>query len=475
MAWGRRRAGLVLALLFVGGCSSGDGSPFDRLAPEVTSTTSPTTTAPPPRPLDLLWSTSGVQFASQPVQVGERLVTYVAVDGGMWLVAYNATTGAETWRRESTASYVTKGVGMPVVADEARAYHMAPRGTETAAIEAVDIATGEPAWITEASPGGFADVPELCPEAPDRVCATAYDGPDTGSLWSVDTTTGAVTRTDRFEGRELSEGLYDLRGDGDEQVAWVVDGQVTWQRPPGELFQGRDVTSDNGWRWHEHAGLLVGWLGTRQEWPTNGEVPFVPQFMAGVDPASGETRWVAEGDPICGGRLTGMGLQVDGAEPWIRCRMTGSDHVEEEVVARTVVTDAVMEGFDPATGATTWTVPLGAASALIDDTKPLVRLGPTAFTLVRDDGSRVAVDVAAGEVIEVLDDAVGWCIGTNKFDYVDGSDPPFRIGEDFAMPCGLDGTRRPSPMAADEELGAAGDGRFAWVDAEGLHVAREAP
>jgi len=457
-------------MLFVGGCSSGEGSVFDRVVVEATTTT----TTAPPRPMDLMWSTSGVRFASRPVLVGERLVAYVAADGGLWLTAYEATTGVEAWRRESTASFVTNGVGIPVTADDRLAFHMVARGTETAAIEAVDVATGEPAWITEASSEGFGDVLEICPDLPGQLCVTAYDSV-AGSLWQVDAATGAVGRTDQLDGRELAAGLYDLRGDGDEQVARVVDGQVTWQRPPAELFQGRDVTSDGGWQWQEHEGLLVGWLGSRQEWPDTGELAFVPQYMAGVDAATGETRWVAEGAPTCGSRLWGMSLRVDGAEPWIRCRMTGTYHLEDGSIVRTVVTDAVMEGFDPATGATTWTVPLGPASALSDDTKPLTRLTPTAFTLVRDDGSRVAVDVAAGEAIEVLEDAVGWCIGTNKVDYLDGADPPFRYGEDFTTPCDLAGNRQLAPMDPDPDLGAPGDGRFAWVDAEGLHVAREAP
>jgi hypothetical protein len=318
---------------------------------------------------------------------------------------------------------------------------MTPRGGDEAAIEAVDVATGEPAWITEGAPYGFTDVLELCLDRPDQLCVGAADT-DVGSLWQIDAATGAVTRTDSIAGRELAVGLYDLRGDGDEQVARVVDGEVTWQRPPNELFQGNDVTSDSGWHWQEHDGLLVGWLGTRQEWPETGELAFAPQYMAGVDAATGETRWVTEGAPTCGSRLWGMTLRVDGAEPWIRCRMTGSYHLEGGDIVRTVVTDAVIEGFDPATGAAIWSLELGAASALSDDAKLLVRLGPTSFTLVGDDGTRLAVDVETGRALDVTEDTIGWCIGTNEFAYIDGSDPPVRYGEDLTTPCDLSGVRR---------------------------------
>lgn len=477
--WALARTAVAVAVVTVvmggvgAGCSSGGGgdSPFDRQ--EATATTT-TIAAAQPRPMELLWSTRDVSFASRPVLVGDRLVAYVAVDGGMKLAAFNVTTGVEVWRRDSTASLVTKGVGIAVTANDRHVFLMTPRDGEVAAIEAIDVATGDPVWITEGAQDGFTDVLEFCPDSTDQLCVGAADT-DVGSLWRIDAASGAVTRTDGFAGRELAVGLYDLRGDGDEQVSRVVDGQVTWQRPPNELFQGRDVTSDNGWHWQEHDGLLVGWLGARQEWPETGELAFVPQYMAGVDAATGETRWVTEGAPTCGPRLWGMTLRVDGAEPWIRCRMTGSYQVEGGDIVGTVVTNAVIEGFDPATGATTWSVELGAASALSDDTKPLVRLGPTSFTLVRDDGTRLGVDVETGQALDVPDDSIGWCIGTNEFAYVDGTDRPVRYGEDFTTPCDLGGTRRPVPAAPDEALGAHADGRFAWVDEAGLHTAREAP
>lgn len=487
MAWGAggRAAAraAVVAVLAAGlaGCGGGDESLLDRVhegvggtgsgSEETAATT--TTTAGPPRPMEVLWSTQDVRFASRPASSGGRIVAYVATGTDMELAAFDPATGAEVWRRATTPSLVTPGVPIPVVADDQRVYHLTPRGTSAAAIEAVDAATGEPAWITDGSAEGFGDVLELCLDRPDHLCVTAKDTA-AGTLWQVEAATGAVTRTEGFPGRELAAGLYDLREGGDEQVAGVAAGEVTWQRPPSELFQGHDVSSDHGWHWLDHDGLLVGWLGTRQDWPDDGELAFVPQHMAGVDAATGETRWVAEGAPSCGSRLWGLTLRVDGREPSIRCRMTGSHHVEDGRIARTVVTDAVMEGFDPTTGEATWTVPLGAASALSDDVRPLVRLGPTRFAVTRDDGSRIAVDVVSGATEDVAADVVGWCVSENVLDLADGTGTAQRIGEDLTTPCRVDGTPQPAPMAPDEALGPLVDDRFAWVDAAGLHVAQVA-
>ena len=446
------------------GAGSGAGS--DETAAATTTTTGP------PRPMEVLWSTRDVHFASRPVLSGGLLVAYVATGTAMELAAFDPATGAEVWRRATTPSLITAGVGIPVVADDRLVFHLTPRGDAAAAVEAVDAATGEPAWITDASADGFGDVLEFCLDSPQQLCVTALDT-EPGTLWRLDAANGAVTRTAGFPGRELAAGLYDLRDGDDEQVAGVAAGEITWQRPPSELFQGHDVTSDHGWHWQDHDGLLVGWLGTRQEWPEDGELAFVPQHMAGVDAATGETRWVAEGAPSCGSRLWGLTLRVNELEPSIRCRMAGSYHLAGGRVDRTVVTDAVMEGFDPATGEATWTVPLGAASALSDDVHPLVRLGPTRFALTRDDGSRVAVDVVSGTAEDVAADVVGWCVSENRFDLGGGTDS-LRLGQDFTTPCRVDGTPLPAPVAPDEALGPVVDDRFAWVDAGGLHVARVA-
>lgn len=460
MAKRTRSVGTALALLLAAGCSGDDDGAEDDRNGESGGTT---TTVP--EPLEVLWSATGA-FTSQPALVGDRVVAYLDDGGALQLVAYDAATGEEVWRRPTTASSVTNGVALGVAADDGYAFHMLAMGEDAAAIEAVDVATGDTAWTSEISVGGFEDVPEPCPEAEDRLCVTANDSSDSGSLWSIEMATGALTRTAEFDGRELTQGLYDRWSD--ERIVRVVDGEVLWERTPSELFEGRAVTPDMGWSWEEHDDLLVGWFGTDEERVEAGEQPITAQFMAGVDAATGETRWVAEGEPACGWRLSNMQLRVDGEEPLFRCRFTGSHRVEDGSLTDTTLTSGVIEGFDPATGEATWSVPLDGASVMFAGDGEIVRLDPSTFTLVLDDGTRIGVDVAAGEAVDVPADAVGWCTDGNTY----GQGDDRRVGEPLATACDLAGERQPAPLTAEPELGAVDGDRFAWLDAEGLHLAR---
>jgi hypothetical protein len=236
------------------------------------------------------------------------------------------------------------------------------------------------------------------------------------------------------------------------------------------MFGGHEVSPDYGWTWRTTGDLLVGSLGTAVDVPEFGSAEVVPQYTAGIDASTGATLWVVEGDPSCGERLTELNLRVNGAQPWLRCRMTGTLDWEDRVVSGADV-DAVMEGFDPATGEATWTVELEGASGLYVDTRPLVRFGRASFALTLDDGSRFSLDVGTGQTIDVDADTLGWCFTDNTYRQAEGPDPS-RLGPDFTTPCDLSGEPHRTPAEPDEAVGIQADGIFVWMDADGLHGAR---
>jgi PQQ-like domain len=404
--------------------------------------------------------------------VGGVVVSFVAQDGGLALVANDPATGAEVWRRPSTVSLVGSGVDLDIVTDGARVFHMAPaEGQYQAVVEAVDVASGQPAWQTQ--PRMFRELVEFCDEISGPLCTTKEKSTGDTALWRIAPDTGVVNEMDDINGTSLGGRLYNLTDSPD--VARVVGGAVVWQKPQTDLFGGQPVNPDSGWYVREMGDLDVGWFAAENTWQ-DGEAPVPAHFVAGIASATGDTRWVTEGDPVCGWRLYGLGMKVGDRAPWIRCKVTGNVEVANFNRVSWKYTDVVMEGFDPATGSTTWTADLGAASALDDPSKLLARKGPTTFVVARDDGTLLAVDVGTGATTTPDASLPAWCSSSNEYHYTDYEtafpDDPNRSGHDYLTPCTLTGDPLPAPSKPDDGIGALAGDIFVWMDAGGLHGAR---
>lgn len=439
--------------------------------------------------MEIAWSSDG-HFATRPAEVAGTLVTLQADQGGLSLLAIDPATGAELWRRPSTASSITAGVAYALVTGDDRVYHLAPAGSgdeEAAVVEAVDAASGEVAWVTEESPGGFLDPLEFCDS--DALCVTAASE-STAAPWAVDVATGDLVGpaglraaalvpppgsddeapepaepTDE-QRRSLGGDLYDLLDSRD--IARIVDGEVMWQKSPSELFDGQPVSPDFGWQVREQGDQLVVWLGSRTS-RGDGDHDLPTQYTAGIDVATGDTRWISEGATALCFRLVGMAL-VPVDSRWVRCLTTGTLTVaDDEIVGWDL--DSRIEEFDADTGEAEWSVDLGPSSALGDDSLALVRLSALRFALVRDDGTTVGVDLGQGEEFDPDENQVGWCESANQYEYA-RSNFGYRVGDSFATPCSLASPQLQAPAEADLAMGVSVADMFVWMDAAGLHGAR---
>lgn len=462
----RLRTIAVVAVLAVGtACRSDDGGTA-RLARTVARVS---------------WTNSDFHWVTQPRLVGGRFVAYLEQDGQLGVAALDVTNGKVAWRFPASLSSLTAGVAAHLTYDDPVVYFGTPVDvrlpSDAVFVVAVDATTGAEVWRT-AQPLILADSLRPCDDDSTVLCAS--DGGSlarrivriakaTGQATTAPTADGPAAAARRFGGRALGAGLYDT-GSRDPDVIAAVDsdGRTLWTKTAPELFQGRPVSSDYGWSWNRYGDLLVGWLGTINL--DRGRHDLAEHSIAGVEAATGSVVWVDDGAHLgCGGLLTTI------SEKPIRCRMTGTVTSDPDVIDDDLVVTGltvVMEEFDPATGAAVWQADLGPALALVSDQAPLVRLSPREFAIGREDGSSIAVDIVSGHTRTPEFDEVGWCLSENEVrDSHTLGDPLRRVGHDYLSQCRTDGSSI-SVLASSPIDGGAWQGQtFAWMDARGMHAA----
>ena len=249
------------------------------------------------------------------------------------------------------------------------------------------------------------------------------------------------------------------------------DGKTLWSKPIGQVM-GATVSSDTGWSFQhdEKADRYVGWM--RAALPAESrELAQAGQGfsydldvlrLASINGTDGTVEWLRKGaEHSC------LGMNTDA--PTVRCVFEGvvTYSAEGEL---TDVKDgsAVVEGFDPETGKTTWTLPIApdAVADAVDDRDQKVA-GDKTILVETDDGPRV-VDVATGKTAAPAADEVFACASENTiFRYAtpffsDNKPVTRRYGGPLLRPCTADGSNAPAYTVAAVKDGGqeAGEGRY---------------
>jgi hypothetical protein len=256
---------------------------------------------------------------------------------------------------------------------------------------------------------------------------------------------------------------------------------VRWRSPLSRHFSS-GYSTDQGWHFERYksAGLHVGSVGYPSD--RSGPVANVRDWSkvqtAALRVGDGSPVWRSEGTSfLCNSRVK-LRRKVTGgeSEPWpVRCRMRGMASYERATGKATFAAlDITMEGFDVATGSTTWSVPLGAAEVFMEEHRNATAVSEVEV-LVQSATGPLIIDLSDGATRRPAATEAFWCSEGGFFEYREARQltsgetvNTWRRG-DLIYSCTPDGSPSPStPTSLAPSLGASVDGRTVIARADGL-------
>lgn len=420
-----------------------------------------------------MWATDEPTLGP-PVIAGNAAIAYVGSASRLELVAWSLDDGSELWRHEARPGFAPTGFRITPAAVDVAAGGVAAfltvgptqqDGSAYHAVAIVDVATG----LLGLAGLGAPVVPDRRPEPCEDGISFCFEGRDPQTLeagtYRVDAVTGLVDWTASSTGGfEIGAGLRITRG-GD----LVLEDQ-TWTSSYDAVF-GPGYSTAFGWHWvaDDETGYLIGSAGRFGDGSEFADPDLTSDITVGLDPESGRVVWKQRSVN------TGCAAADDHADVW--CRVldgrwdVASDPADPTFVDLTVA----VEGFDPATGETRWSVVVDDPQAAMWGTRGERFASTEGFVHLDGVDGVVRVSTQTGVVTPVTTEESLVCLtGTELALIVRGESHVYR-GESLARHCDRDrvGLAGPLPRAFAESLGTAvEDGGFVVAQTDGLHFYR---
>ncbi|MET0820191.1 MAG: PQQ-binding-like beta-propeller repeat protein [Aeromicrobium sp.] len=496
----RTIGGIMAMLLALTACTGGDGG-SDSKAAEKKPSTSATPQGPQrdTRPATVAWTTD-LDVIGQPLVTGTTAVVIARASGKrLEIVGVDTTTGLKRWSHPYSPGGGAPGILVePVVSStasgEARVvFYLAPdkpKGDDTdfvTPVVSVDPVTGDIERRTDKLLG--VEPVGSCDDGTDVCVRGAVGGRGAYGNLRVDLGAGkvATTRDGAPDKARIigTGGLFSTNARPGEKLGVRLEGTTLWSTPAATLF-GEGYTSDNGWVFVHEKGpdRFTGLIGQPNKTvsPTREtKGPFVydlaKQKIVSFSGKDGSVLWARDGaDPCFKPTDFSDEADLDVVEHPVRCLVSGSYSIKDEVVTTDAVTMKV-EGYDPATGETTWSHAMPDAAAATywqQGPRPLVRGGKTIVAPLEDGPS--SIDVATGASTPVGDDVFLCQAQGPRFEYVtpwtNGQKrTTTRRGTGFVAPCSADGSATsmaPTVAAVREGAVAVDDSTYVLSSKDGL-------
>ncbi|MBV9593382.1 MAG: PQQ-binding-like beta-propeller repeat protein, partial [Actinobacteria bacterium] len=361
-----------------------------------------------------LWTSKGFVPESSVEIIGNVATLYGVHDDQLYIYGIDLADGSTKWSYPASTSGMTERQRIVITKiDEKVVFYdgTSPAQQDQAAMIAVDPSTGRKTAETE--PRKWTSAPAECDAMPTSACATATV--QTGSVgsvpifngtavFSVGLNDGAVAQRNAETGfRQLSTDLVDPDLRDPDFLARRVGGRTVWQVRLDSIF-GPGVSSDYGWDFasFDDQGVEVGsMLAHAYRTVINNSITYdlARGFLtSGIRQSNGGLAWRQDGTAIHCEDVVDTG---GGPDLSLWCRYTGKVTFTYPAsgLGRASITlspdfSVALERYDPATGATRWSVPLGA-------NQELMKFGESIPAL---DDEHVVIPTATGAtVVDVRD------------------------------------------------------------------------
>jgi len=470
-----RRWTIVVAALALAACSGSGGGK------------APVTTVPPRS--TPAWNRADLKPVTQPVVAGGLFVLYVAVPGGLGMVGLDPATGRSVWQVPASRAFTTPGVApsVQVVGGSVLLYQAAPKLDQ---LVALDPGSGARRWATQ--PTAFTGWPDRCVDDPAAVCTAGILPGRRGNALRFAADSGRALPSPVISpeaGRELGTNLYDS-GLRDPELLVGTDGaRVAWKQPLATIFTGPGLSTDNGWNLERipAVGLFVGSVDGPpvRESATESAHDLANAMTAGFRIADGTpvwrdagTRYVCSILPCPGTGQPAQGTTDGGdATLGLRIRATGTSVAGPSIPPRLEPGAKVrLEGFDLATGTTTWSFEAGASNEIVFGGS-VPQVGPDSLILAGPDAKPTEVDLKTGSRQPARPGTTGWCHKTATYEgkpvkMASGRTLTSFEGGAMRFPCDVVGKPAPPPVFVPPFVGPVSGVTMAWSEADKVVAVR---
>jgi hypothetical protein len=267
---------------------------------------------------------------------------------------------------------------------------------------------------------------------------------------------------------------------------------VVWRVALSKVFPETGFSTDNGWNFDRVPadGLFVGSVFGAPVSTTASQdvVDLSKTATAGFRIANGAEVWRDAGSTYICGPLPcpGTAHNVPGTSAYspptagLRLRMTGTETFAASGGTPTLSPAAkiVVEGFDLATGHTTWSVNAGANAALAQATTP-PQIGQETVILPDDAGNPMALDLTTGKQSTIPQGSMAFCQAMTTYTGPPHETGPGTTSTDYAggaaeFPCSPSGAAVAEPDQVPAFVGPALGGVIAWSEANQVVAAAPA-
>jgi outer membrane protein assembly factor BamB len=408
-----------------------------------------------------------------PIVAGADVVV-VSVDRSqtLHLDGVNPVTDAVLWQRPYAASATTPAIALTpaatgtTVADVVPAAHSA---TPSVTVDGVNAATGAIEWKL---PDSFilSDNPSPCVGGQD-FCLPAYTAGGSAQLTIIDAATGQPASVLSGPSRALGTNLYQSSNETPTLDQLSATGSIAWSEPVSSIF-GPGYDPGTGWNIGPVGDLNVGTVGVAA---SGTSVDLSRYKTVGFSTTTGMPQWSLPGSYQCMGPLAFLSTPV-------ACRYKGTIRYSTTSLKPPSMRgiSLTLAGFDPTTGATTWSAPVSNVTSLT--TGKGVRFVDSDHVVVgTTSGRAMSLDTSTGAAAPLAAHQVLWCetiptysVRATRGNPVGGK----RTGTTLYAPCTARGAKVAGPPSTDPStIGVTVNGIFVWASPAGLqtHVTGPSP